>query len=340
MAGLCAAARARELGADLVVLEKGDRTGGSMRLSSGFVWRHEDFDRFRSDCPDGDPALQRLIFDRLDDGLDWLESLGAPIVTRETGNPLTRGARFDPNGLTRALTAAAGTVELGAPVHDPPGDAPLLLATGGFQGDTELVRQYVTPEAEHLLLRANRWSAGDGLRLGLDAGGTTSAGMAEFYGRNMPAPPARVTESGFVPLAQLYARHATVFAGDQVFTTRAWSEVDVVQWTARQPGAQAMYCVANERLARRVRDRTVADMVAAAEAAGAPVKRTASDVTVTVRAGITTTVGGLAIDSSCRVAGGVFAAGADVGGVMAGGYSSGLAAALVLGRLAAEEALA
>ena len=59
-----------------------------------------------------------------------------------------------------------------------------------------------------------------------------------------------------------------------------------------------------------------------------------------VRAGITTTVGGLAIDARCRAADGVFAAGADAGGVMAGGYSSGLAAALVLGRTAAEEALA
>jgi succinate dehydrogenase/fumarate reductase flavoprotein subunit len=339
MAGLCAAARARELGAAVVVREKGDRPGGSMRLSSGFVWRHTDFDRFRADCPDGDAGLQRLIYDHLDDGLAWLESLGAPVVTRETGNPLTCGAKFDPDGLTQALTAAAGSVELEAPLRELPGDAPVVLATGGFQGDTEFVRRHVTPEADDLLLRANPWSAGDGLRLGLDAGGATSAGMGEFYGRNMPAPPARVTESDFVPLAQLYARHATVFAGDEVFTTRTWSEVDAVQWTARQPGAQASYRVANERLSERVRDRTVADMVAAAEAAGAPVERSDSDVTVRVRAGITTTVGGLAIDTSCRVADGVFAAGADAGGVMAGGYSSGLGAALVLGRVAAEEAL-
>ena len=131
-----------------------------------------------------------------------------------------------------------------------------------------------------------------------------------------------------------------MFADDREFTTRTWSEVDAVQWTARQPRAQASYRVPNERLSERVRERTVADMISAAEAAGAPVERTDSDVTVTVRAGITTTVGGLAIDSSCRVADGVFAAGADAGGVMAGGYSSGLAAALVLGRVAAEEALA
>ena len=340
MAGLCAAARARELGADVVVLEKGDRPGGSMRLSSGFVWRHESFDGFRSDCPDGDPELQRVVFDRLDAGLRWLDSLGAPVAARETGNPRTRGARFDTEGLTRALVAAAGQIELEQPLRELPRDVPIVLATGGFQGDRTLVRRHVTPEADHLLLRANPWSTGDGLRLGLAAGGGESAGMAEFYGRNMPAPPARVTEADFVLLSQLYARHATVFAGDATFATRTWSEIDVVQWTARQPDAQARYRVANDRLSERVRDRAVADMVAAAEAAGAPVQRTEDDVTVTVRAGITTTVGGLAIDPNARVADGVFAAGADAGGVMAGGYSSGLAAALVLGMVAAEEALA
>jgi succinate dehydrogenase/fumarate reductase flavoprotein subunit len=214
-----------------------------------------------------------------------------------------------------------------------------VLATGGFQGDRDLVRKHITPEADHILLRANPWSAGDGLRLGLAAGGTTTVGMAEFYGRNMPAQPASIDESGFVPLGQLYARHATVFAGDQTFRTRTWSEVDVVQWTARQPRAQAWYRVAKDRLSRHVRDRTVKEMISQAEAAGAPVERTDSHVTVPVRAGITTTVGGLTIDTRCRVADGLFAAGADAGGVMAGGYSSGLAAALVLGRVAAEEAL-
>jgi succinate dehydrogenase/fumarate reductase flavoprotein subunit len=163
--------------------------------------------------------------------------------------------------------------------------------------------------------------------------------MAEFYGRNMPAPPAHISERDFVPLAQLYARHARVFAGDRTFETRTWSEIDVVQWTARQPRAQAWYRVANERLSEPVRDRTVAELIAAAEAAGAPVERTESDVTVAVRAGITTTVGGLAIDPGACVVDGVFAAGADAGGVMAGGYSSGLAAALVLGMVAAERAL-
>ena len=59
MAGLVAAARARELGAAPAVLEKGDRAGGSMLLSSGVIWRHRTLDDFRAECPDGDPVLQR-----------------------------------------------------------------------------------------------------------------------------------------------------------------------------------------------------------------------------------------------------------------------------------------
>ena len=58
-------------------------------------------------------------------------------------------------------------------------------------------------------------------------------------------------------------------------------------------------------------------------------------------AGVTHTQGGIRVDEEARVVGvdGLFAAGADVGGISSGGYSSGLAAALVLGRRAAEEAL-
>ena len=65
MAGLVAAAEARRLGAAPVVHEKLERPGGSMRLSSGVVWRHRELERFEAECPGGDPALQRLLFERL-----------------------------------------------------------------------------------------------------------------------------------------------------------------------------------------------------------------------------------------------------------------------------------
>src|SRR5438128_11208325 len=107
MAGLVAAARLRELDRPVAVLEKGDRPGGSMLLSSGFVWRHRSFDEFREDCPGGDRVLQQLLVERLDDALDWLERAAGPAVERETGNPRTVGRRFEPRALTDALVRAA-----------------------------------------------------------------------------------------------------------------------------------------------------------------------------------------------------------------------------------------
>src|SRR5512133_670798 len=100
MAGLVAAARARELGAEPLVLEKGDRPGGSMLLSSGVIWRHRELEDFRAECPGGDPALQETVFERLDEAIEWLESLGARVLEHESGNPRATGKRFAPRGLT------------------------------------------------------------------------------------------------------------------------------------------------------------------------------------------------------------------------------------------------
>ena len=68
-------------------------------------------------------------------------------------------------------------------------------------------------------------------------------------------------------------------------------------------------------------------------------------VAVRVQAAVTHTIGGLRVDARARVLDGdadpipgLLAAGADVGGISAGGYASGLAGALVLGLVAAETA--
>src|SRR5205085_351965 len=174
--------RVRELGADVTVFEKGDRPGGSMLLSSGVVWRHRRFEDFRAECPGGDEALQRLIYDRLDDALDWLEGLGAPVVARETGNPLTVGRRFDTAGLTETLVRRGGEIRLDARFEDFATDCcKVVLATGGFP---------VRFAREHgLALRASRWSEGDGLDYARDRGAAATAGMDEFYGRALPDAP-------------------------------------------------------------------------------------------------------------------------------------------------------
>jgi fumarate reductase flavoprotein subunit len=149
-----------------------------------------------------------------------------------------------------------------------------------------------------------------------------------------------VRPTEFVALSQLYARHARVTnERGEVHENATWSEVDTATWMARQPRARAWFRVENAALEKRVRERSVGDMVAAAEAAGAPVERDGAGVSVECVAGITTTLGGLAIDERAQAAPGVFACGADAGGIATGGYASGLAAALVFGRLAARAAL-
>ena len=343
MAGLVAAARARQLGAAPVVFEKGDRAGGSMLLSSGVIWRHRTLDEFRAECPGGDPSLQARIVEELDDALDWLEQLGVEPGQRETGNSLTVGRRYDPHALTDTLVRAAGDVRLGEPF----GDAQ-VLATGGF--GVRLARE------RGLLLRAAPWSDGNGLEFAVGRGAATSAGMDEFYGRAMPGP---VAEAEFVRVSQLYARHALVLDDEgRDLGDAAWHESDIVQ---RFPNGRAWYVVDARALRQPVRERTVADLVDEARAAGGDVRpaeqlpfelppspRLAEPPFLAVRvyAGVTHTTGGIRIDDQARVldADGapvpdLCAAGADAGGIFTGGYGSGLAAALVYGRIAAESAL-
>jgi succinate dehydrogenase/fumarate reductase flavoprotein subunit len=343
MAGLVAAARARELGAAPAVWEKGDRPGGSMLLSSGVIWGHRTLDEFRAECPDGDPVLQARVVDELDDALDWLERLGVAPVRRETGNPRTVGRRYDPRALTDTLVRAAGDVRLRQPFQQAQ-----ILATGGFAA--RLARE------RGLILRAAPWTEGDGFAFALERGAARTAGMEQFYGRALPAP---VPEDAFVRASQLYARHALVLDDEgRDLGDAAWHESDIVQ---RFPGGKAWYVVDARALREPVRERTVADLVEAARDAGGdvrpaeqlpfalPVSPKLAEppfLAVRVYAGVTHTIGGLRIDERARVldrAGSplpdLHAAGADAGGIFTGGYGSGLAAALVYGRIAAETAL-
>jgi succinate dehydrogenase/fumarate reductase flavoprotein subunit len=356
MAGLVAAARLRELGREVVVHEKGTRAGGSMLLSSCVVWRHREWEGFRAECPGGDERLQRLVWERLDDALQWLMSLGVTAVWDETGNPRTVGKRLDPKELTRVLMGPAPNAYAFAcesTLIRTSAIQPTILCTGGFSASSELVTRYIGPPAA-LRLRGNPWSTGDGLVYGLDRGAAVTAGMDEFYGRNMPDAP--WGEDELVSLSQLYARQARIFneRGEEFFAREdvSWSDTNVVQATARQPGAKAYYLLDAEALEQEVRYGTVAELVEAAppearvpltELPFRPPEGTIAAVRVV--AAITHTIGGLRVDERARVLrdddtaiDGLWAAGVDAGGVATGGYASGLAQALVLGLAAAEDA--
>ena len=285
MAGLVAAARARELGAEVRLLEKGDRPGGSMLLSSGVVWRYRDFDEFRRQCPGGDQVLQRVVWERLDDAFDWLEHLAGPVVARDTERTFTMGRRFDPRGLTDALVRAAGEPHFGPSDNLSLGE-PLVVATGGYP--VRFARD------RGLLVRSNRWSEGDGIDLVLARGGE-AAPSDEFYGRAMPGP---VPEEQYVAATQLYGRFArpvndlgvAFFPGEP-----SWSENDLAQAIAHQPGGRAWYELDPAALARpEVAER----LPYAQETEPLP----GAGLRVRVYAAVTHTYGGVKVDARARAA--------------------------------------
>jgi len=333
MAGLVAAARLRELGHEPVVFEKGTRPGGSMLLSSCVPWRHREFEQFREECPDGDEALQRLVWERFDDAIDWLErTTRVEPVWDDTENPLTTGRRFDPLVLTEALVDRAGPIRFSEPGPTRVDFSPLILATGGFP--VRIARE------RGLLRRSNRWSEGDGLDTARSLGAATAGDLGEFYGRAMPAPPARVSEQDYIDASQIYgrlARHVNEL-GEPFFNRRpAWHESDLAQAIARQPGGTAWLVLPRVALDT--------DRVRAVRELGGTVLVEGKRIRVHVGVGVTHTLGGIRVDTRARALRddgspieGLYAAGVDVGAIASGGYASGVAQALVLGLVAAEAA--
>ena len=268
MAGLCAAVAALERGADVLVLEKGNRLGGSMALSNGIVWTFAREADVRRHVPDGDPALQDLLVAGLTDALQWLQAQGVELRPEQSWLGYGRGSEASPPQMTAALAsrierlggrirsatavqslATSNGAVVGALAFDAQGAVEIqagsvILATGGFQGNAELLARYVTPHADAMYLRANPWSTGDGLLAALEAGAATTPGLDTFYGHAMTAPPARFDAGGFQDMSHKYAPLAVAlnlegrrFADESAGT----GEETLNTHIARQPQATAAY---------------------------------------------------------------------------------------------------
>lgn len=283
MAGLAAGGRAAECGATPLILEKGPRLGGSMRLSAGLIWTYESFRAARKDVPRGDPQLQRVIIDGLDQALGWLETLDIevlePPVELPTGDTVTAptpGAncgKIDPEeyieymrglieesggriltetpmvglrqeeGRVRAVDAERSGEAFRASAED------IILATGGFQGSMEHLQQFVTDSVANLWLRSNPWSTGDGLSAAQALGATTTGGLGTFYGHNLAAPPAQVTPERYLELTQYYGPFAIALDRDGLrFTDESESDLEhtLAQDTLRKADGQAYYVIDQE----------------------------------------------------------------------------------------------
>jgi len=236
MGGVTAALAAVEDGASVTLLEKGAEPGGSFAISGGYVWTLRSLEDYRRLVPYGDPLLGRMLVDDFDTGIAWLVAHGVrfgPVHGGLGPDREGRGTRIEPDPVSGALTpmlaafrAAGGHLQCSAPVvaleYDSDGavvgvrhrDAAgrvhvlrcsaVVLATGGFQNDAEMMARFVSPWCDRALLRSSPHSTGDGLRLALAAGASVSGGLNAVYGHVMPAYPREPDPGAFRALTQFY----------------------------------------------------------------------------------------------------------------------------------------
>jgi succinate dehydrogenase/fumarate reductase flavoprotein subunit len=242
MAGLTAAARAATEGRSVCVVEVAAEVGGSARFA-GYAWTAPDRKVMARQNPHGDPILRDALVDGFAGGIDWIRSVGVTVDPAQPILSFGRGHKFDTNhyidtcrrllldsgGLllldtwTDTLLSEAGAV-VGARVSGADGPVDIrstqtLLATGGFQGSSELLAEHVHPHAGAMQLRSNPNSVGAGLRLAKQVGAATGVDDAGFYGHLIPAGVAFRDSGDFVDLSLYYSEHALLFntAGRRFF---------------------------------------------------------------------------------------------------------------------------
>ena len=231
MAGVTAAARGARDGRRVVVVEVGDDLGGSARFA-GYIWTAPSREVMDDVNPRGDEALRRAVVDRFADGVEWIRSVGVDVQEAVPVLGFGRGHQFDTNQYVdlcrRIVTDAGGEVLLqtktsklltvdgrvvGAELSGPEGTQVVraswtLLATGGFQGDPELVSSRIHPRAAEMQLRSNPRSAGVGYRLAASVGAATGPDDAGFYGHLVPSGISFTDPADFVDLSLYYSEHA------------------------------------------------------------------------------------------------------------------------------------
>ena len=302
LSGLTAAVTALESGVPVTLLEKGPELGGNTALSGGMIWTFAEYEKARAAIPDGDPVLQWLVYDNIDEARTWLASQGAVLGPDQVCHEgIGRGRQMQPPQAIAALAgrfAALGgelclesaldsLVARNGAIHgvrvaredrieDQPARA-VVLATGGFQGNPELLSRYVIRDPDNLFLRSNPWSTGDGFLAATQIGASASRGMDNFYGHALAAPPAKFSKLQYRDVSQHYGQQsiAVNLLGERFADESDGNTEDTLnQRLGHQPQGKGFYIIDQELMAcdePHASGIVTRVVVERARAAGAPV---------------------------------------------------------------------
>ena len=270
LAGFSAAVTALENGAYVTLLEKSPETGGTTVLSGGLLWTFAEYEDARAKIPFGDGSLQWLVFEDLEPATKWLHEIGAKLGSLERVLEHGRGQSADPVQLIKVLSdrfqILGGSLLLSCPmesllanngtvsgvrylqegkVKDLPCEA-VILATGGFQGNTELLARYVVRDPDNLVLRSNPWSTGDAFIAATSIGAAASPGLDTFYGHALIARPGRYNFKQLRDASQYHGGLSVALNLDGLRfadETELTGEEALNQRIATQPSGRAVYIV-------------------------------------------------------------------------------------------------
>ena len=216
IAGCTAAITAHEAGAKVLIVDKApaDVPHGNTAFSGGNLRRISEqypAERFYDDMlrvsdNRADPEVARIIVENSAKVCDWLATLGVPWITIARTAAFANRADGRGFGLAAALRRAVRTHSIpilnevealkllqengrivGVRVREKSGEeqdiraAAVVIATGGFSANPEMVKKYIGPGATNLVLRGFIFDTGDGLRMA-EAVGAKLDWMNDFHG--------------------------------------------------------------------------------------------------------------------------------------------------------------
>lgn len=214
--GVTVAITAQEQGARVLVVDKApaDVPHGNTAFSGGSFRRAGEqysADRFYNDILSlsdnrADPELTRIVVDNSAEAREWLGDLGVKWTLPDRTADRAHQSEQRGFGLAAALRSALrqrpidvrndteacklvcnGNRVIGARIRDKNGKetdigaGAVVIATGGFSANRDMVQRYIGPSACNLVLRGSPYNTGDGHRMAEEVGAKLDW-MDDFHG--------------------------------------------------------------------------------------------------------------------------------------------------------------